>query len=153
MAKLHDAYKTWCQGSKHNFFSIAKFHEYFHENNFSLFKRKKDNCNTCTSYEAGNTSQTEFNMHQKRKNDALNMKEEDKKWADNVSKFVITADTESLLIAPHNDSSMMFFHSKLNVHNFTFFDLKTRQVMNYVWLEVNGDLEASNFTSCYINYE
>ena len=47
----------------------------------------------------------------------------------------------------------MFFHSKLNVHNFTFYDLKTHQVMNYIWSEVNRELNASNFTSCYINYE
>ena len=69
-----------------NYFAIARFHKYFHENNFSLVK--KDNCNTCTSYKARNTSQAEFNVHQKRKNDALNMKEKGKKIAENVSKFV-----------------------------------------------------------------
>ena len=100
MTKLHDANKTCCQESKNNYFSIAKFHEYFHENNFSLFKRKKDNCITCNSYEVGNTSQAQFNVHQKRKNDALNMKENDKKDADNLSTFIITADNESLFTAP-----------------------------------------------------
>ena len=46
--------------------------------------------------------------------------------------FVITPDTESLLTEPHNDSNIIFFHSKLNVHNFTFYDLKTCQVITYV---------------------
>ena len=62
------------------------------------------------------------------------------------------ADTESLLTAPHNESNMMFFHTKLNLHNFTFYDLKTREVLNYVWCEVHGELEASNLTTCYIDY-
>ena len=46
----------------------------------------------------------------------------------------------------------MFFHSKLNLHNFTFYDLQSKKVMNYLWSEINGEIEASNFASCYIDY-
>ena len=42
MGKLHDAYKELCQERKRNSFSITKFSEYFNDNNFSLFRRKKD---------------------------------------------------------------------------------------------------------------
>ena len=86
------------------------------------------------------------------KTDGFNRKEEDKESADGKTIFVITADTESLLTAPHNDANIMFFHSKLNLHNFTFYDLKTREVMNFLWNETNGEIESNNFTSCYIAY-
>ena len=46
----------------------------------------------------------------------------------------------------------MFFHSKLNVHHFNFYDLKTKDVMNYLWTEVNGLIESDNVRSCYMDY-
>ena len=102
-------------------------------------------CNTCVSYHVGNISQDDYNAHIKLKNDGLELKEK-------YDNFVIPADTESLLTAPHNESNMMSFHTKLNLHNFTFYDLKTREVLNYVWFEVHGELAASNFATCYIDH-
>ena len=89
--------------------SILRF--YFHANNYSLFKRTKDNCNVCTAYEVGNVTKEIFGNHQKLKNDALKLQEIDKTTADRNSTFVITADTESLLTAPPDDANIMFFHS------------------------------------------
>ena len=80
------------------------------------------------------------------------MKEADKKQVDIVRVAVFTADTEALLTSPRNDSDLMFFHSKLNLHNFTFFNLVNKDVMNYIWTEVNGEIKSSNFTSCYVDY-
>ena len=109
-------------------------------------------CNTCVGYDEGNVTQEVFNEHQKRKNEGFKLKDSDKAAADGKTTFVITADTEALLLAPYNFANIMFFHSKLNVHNFTFYDLKTKDVLNYVWPEVSGDIEAPNFTTCYIDY-
>ena len=122
------------------------------DNNFFLFKRKKDVCNKCMAHEEGSISDVDFSARQKLKKDALALKDLDKIAADNVSKMAITADTEALLLAPLNEASIMFFHSKLNVHNFTFYDLLTKDVENYVWSENNGTIEASNFTTCYIDF-
>ena len=72
-------------------------------------------CNTCIAYQEGNVDEEKFLNHQKLKNEALDLKEHDKVSADNITKFVITADTESLLTAPSNDAGIMFFHSKLNL--------------------------------------
>ena len=74
---------------------------------------------TYVSYHVGNISQDDYNAHIKLKNDGLELKENDKKTDNNMTTFAITADTESLLNAPHNESNMMFFHTKLNLHNFT----------------------------------
>ena len=62
---------------------------------------------------------------------------------------MITADTESLLMAPLN---IMFFRTKLNLHDFTFYNLVTRDVINFVWSETNGDLKSSSFTTIYLEY-
>ena len=90
--------------------------------------------------------------NQKLKNEALELKEKDKSSADNHSTIVIKADTESQLLAPFNDANVMFFHSKLNVHNFTFYNICDREVLNYMWSEINGNLDASIFASCDIDY-
>ena len=55
-------------------------------------------------------------------------------------------------MAPLNDANIMFFRTKLNLHNFTFYNLVTRDVINFVWSETNGDLKSSSFTTIYIEY-
>ena len=62
-------------------------------------------CNTCVAHQEGNVMEEQFLEHQKLKMDALDLKEQDIS-ADNIEKFVITADTESLLISPLNDTSI-----------------------------------------------
>ena len=86
------------------------------------------------------------------KNKALALKDFDKEKADNTTEMVVTADTEALLTAPHNDTSLMFFHSKKNLHNFTFYDLHTKDVQNFLWSESMEKSKVSNFTMCYIEY-
>ena len=152
LIKLYDVYKARCQAFKKTAFSLSKFSDVFKGKSLSLYKRKKDKCNTCTGHDEGNISNEAVLVHQKLKDEGFALKEKDKCSADSISKFVLTADTESLLQAPLNNSDIMFFRSKLNLHNFTFYDLKSRKVVNYLWSEVNGLIEAANFTSCYIDY-
>ena len=152
MNKLHDVYAGRCRAFRKNHFSICKFTEYFKENNFSLFKPNKDRCNTCVGNGEGNVSDTVWTEHQKRKNEAFALKEKDKLSADNRSTFVMTADTGALLTAPRNNANIMFFHSRLNLHNFTFFDLKAREVLNYLSSENNGDIESNCFITCMAYY-
>ena len=152
MAKLFQIYQSRCAALGRKHFSYWKFSEYFNEKGFSLFKRKKDECNTCVAYEEKNVSEEEFIEHQKRKNQGFVLKQADKDHADGVTTLVVTADTEGLLQAPLNFSNMMYFHSKLNIHNLTFYELKSKDVLNYVWSEVHEQTEANNFVSCYVDY-
>ena len=46
----------------------------------------------------------------------------------------------------------MSFHSKLNLNNFMFYDLVTKDVLNYVWSENNGDIKSSSFVTCYVDF-
>ena len=55
-------------------------------------------------------------------------------------------DTEALLISTRNKSNaIMCYRKKLNIHNITFYDLKTHEVLNYLWNEVDDQIE------CHIN--
>ena len=127
MSKLYSIYKARFAAISRRYFSIWKFTEHFKDKNYSLFKRKKDPCNVCLGYKEGNIGEEMYVEHIQRKEDGLELKERDKCSSDNISKFVITADTEALLLAPLSDANVMFSHSKLNLHNFTFFDLKRKK--------------------------
>ena len=141
MSRLHGIYKSRCAVlGRRNHFPIKKFMEYVKDNNYSLFKRKKEMCNTCMAHDEGNVDDDAFAAHQKRKEQASALKALDK----------AEADTEALL-APLNDSGLMFFHSKLNLHNFKFYDL-TLDVLNYIWSENNGDIKSSSFVTCYVDF-
>lgn len=87
------------------------------------------------------------------KNEARKEKLADKEKAD-TDKYVIvmSADTEALLIAPHNNSSLMYYRNKLNVHNVTCRDSTTGTALNYMWTEVEGGLDSSVFVSIHIDY-
>ena len=53
MTRLHQLYKARCYAFNRNAFALTKFTEYFHPNNYSLFKRKKDNCNVLYGIRSG----------------------------------------------------------------------------------------------------
>ena len=66
--------------------------------------------------------------------------------------MVFTADTEALLINPNNKSGAMFYRTKLNIHNLTFYILKTKRAMNCLWTEVSGGLVASVSTTIHLDH-
>ena len=147
--KLYEVYKARCSALNKPAFPVGKFSNYFNGNKFSLFKREKDQCNTCWGYDEGNVEKHVFDAHQKKKNEGLALKQNDKDSADKT-KVVLTTDTEALLLGPVNSVNVMYLRSKLNLHNFTFYNLKSRDVMNYLWSEINGEVDSNNFTSCFI---
>ena len=116
------------------------------------YLNEKRTCAILVAHVERNVDDDVLAAHQKLKEEALALKARDKAEADNTKRLVVTGDTESLLLAPLNDSGLMFFHSKLNLHNFMFYDLLTKDVLNYVWSENNGDIKSSNFVTCYIDF-
>ena len=76
MTILYEIYRARCNAIQKQF-SIYKFTECFKNLNYSLFKRKKDLCNI---------EEEEYEEHQKRKEEGLPLKEEDKCLTDNVYK-------------------------------------------------------------------
>ena len=122
--KLYEIYKLRCSVFGMSPFSITLFNNYFKENNYSLFKPHKDQCNTCIGKDTGNVSEEVYNKHYELKCSALDQKECDKRDNDEIT-LVYCCDTEALLVSPRNNSNAMYYRTKLNIHNLTFYNLKT----------------------------
>ena len=130
---------------------MNKFIDCFHESNYALFHPKKDKCYTCVGYDVGNVCDVDYQAHITKKNRGLEEKEKDKVGADK-SIVVLTSDAESLMVSPVNNSNAMYYRTKLNFHNFTIYNLESRNVINYFWTEVDGNIESSHFASIYIDH-
>lgn len=124
----------------------------FDELNRSLFTPKKDQCDTCCSHKVGNITEDIYNAHIRSKNTARNEKVMDK---DRAQKFgdvhVFTHDLQAVKLCPQLQASALYYKTKLYVHNFTMYNLGTKDVFCYWFDETNAGLTASVFISCIIH--
>ena len=70
----------------------------------------------------------------------------------NADTKVIAMDLQALLMCPILQASALYYRTKLSCHNFTIFDMKTKDVMCYFWNETEGDLLSNSFASCIVDY-
>lgn len=61
-------------------------------------------------------------------------------------------DLLAVLLAPRLLASALYYKTKLCVHNFTLYDVVTRDVTCYVWHEGEGGVTANEFASCVVDY-
>ena len=61
-------------------------------------------------------------------------------------------DAQSVLLAPKLLTSAAYYKQKLQVHNFTFYELHNGDVTLYVWHEANGKYGSNEFTSCITDF-
>lgn len=54
-------------------------------------------------------------------------------------------DLQSVLLAPKLEASAIYYKQKLQIHNFTVFELNSKTVDLYVWHECNGGVTANEF--------
>ena len=95
----------------------------------------------------GHLPQTEYEEHIAMKEAARNAKEEDKSDED-PNHSVWTMDVQAVLICPRLFASALYYKTKLATHNFTMFNLKTKQVKCYFWDETEADLSSNVFATC-----
>jgi len=55
-------------------------------------------------------------------------------------------------MCPKSNSATLYFKRKLNIHNFTFYDLGTCDGHCFLWHEGEGTLEADEFSSIIYNF-
>lgn len=118
----------------------------------SIFKLKKDACDVCVKYENGSLLEKDYKLHIERKELAREKKNEDKRDAEEGKCFVVTADLQAVKLAPFFNASALYYKTKLCVHNYTVFDLTSHDVTCYWWNESEGELVASAFASCLIDF-
>ncbi|KAK6191297.1 hypothetical protein SNE40_003024 [Patella caerulea] len=151
-----ELYKVYVKDCKHNdkpFLRRKAFTSVFNDLNLGIHRPKKDRCDICCGYETNNISEADYNLHMSRKNEARAEKAADKlrsEIEDHVK--VVTLDLQSLLLCPLLTASSMYYKTKLGCHNYTIFDLASKDVVNYFWHEGIGDLNANTFASCLNDY-
>ena len=83
---------------------------------------------------------------------ARNEKGKDKELAiDNANVKVFTMDAQGVLLCPAIEASAVYFKTKLACHNFTTYNLASKEVTCYFWHEGEGGLTFNNFASCIVN--
>lgn len=60
---------------------------------------------------------------------------------------MFAVDVQALLAAPKSNVSSLYYKSKLNVHNFCAFNLKTKEAYCFLWNETEGGVSAEEFAS------
>lgn len=147
---LYRFYKTrHCAERKITAVSKTTFFVMFQKMNLSIYTPKKDLCDICVAYDTKNLSEEKYQEHQELKREAREEKGKDKTSSEN---FVFTMDLQSVLLCPKSTVSAMYYKTKLIVHNFTIYDLKTHDGYCYLWNESEGGLTANEFSSILVHF-
>nr|CAH7748207.1 unnamed protein product [Callosobruchus chinensis] len=154
IADLHRDYLLLCEEKKIPSVNYNMYSKIFNEEfNLSFFVPKKDQCDYCTAFEQMTTQEKasqleEYNQHHKEKTLAREEKERDK----SSNKHVAVYDLQATLPCPKGETSNFYYISKLNVYNFTIFNLKTKDVECYVWHEGHAHRGADEIGTCVLKY-
>lgn len=152
-AELFNEYKKyWLKNGYGQSVSYFLFSEVFDKENLALFKPRKDQCDKCVGFKAMQITQTEYDLHVERQKRAKAEKKFDKKAALEFGRHVFTADAQAVKLSPDINATAIYYKTRLQVHNFTIYNLLNRQCTNYWWDETQADLSASSFVSCVIEH-
>ena len=153
MANLYQLYVEKCEAENQTPLSNRLLKEEFDNMNLSLFQPKKDKCDTCVMFETGNLTEDQWKEHRQKKDSARDAKSHDKDRLTNDGRLkVLSMDLQAVLLSPCLQASALYYKTKLCVHNFTIFDLRSHDVSCYVWHEGEAGLNASEFASCVANH-
>lgn len=155
VADIHRDYVSKCKEDNAPFGNYSMFYKVFTEDyNISFFTPKKDQCDTCATYE--NASQTEKNSLQEKydEHQVEKVLSRSEKACDKASSNAAVAvyDLQAVFQLPKGDVSLFYYKSKLNVLNFTIYDLKSNNCECYVWDESNGHRGVNELGSCVLDY-
>ena len=150
--ELYDLYKNHCEELHSLPLSICSFMTVLNKMNISIHHPKKDQCDLCCSYKVGKVSEEEYRHHMKRKELARNKKINDKEAALNGECHLFTMDVQAVKLCPMLYASKLYFKCKLQVHNFSIYNLTDHHCVNYCWNETEGELVSSIFATCILEH-
>lgn len=127
------------------------------EYNIYFFTPKKDQCETCVAYSNSDTEQKKsmvekYETHIMEKDLSRLKKEADKTNNENKKEVVAVYDLQAVLPVPKGEVSTFYYISKVNVLNFTIYDIKTNEVSCCVWHEGEGKRGSNEIASCVLRY-
>lgn len=151
-AQLYKLYVEFATSKSKPVASRKLFCDIIEEENLSLFQPKKDACDYCCSYKAGNVSEENYQHHVELKNLAREEKSKDKEKAKTGITHTVTADLQAVKLCPYLTASALYFKTKLAVHNFTIYNIGTNEVTCYWFDETACDLKATTYATFFVNY-
>lgn len=155
IADIHKDYVAICNEKKVPFANYTSFYRIFtKEYNISFFAPKKDLCETCVAFdnaegEEKQSLEEKYNQHLIEKNLSREEKKTDK---ENSNAVVVVYDLQAVMQLPKGDVSLFYYKSKLNVFNFTMYDLKSNACDCFVWDEGNGHRGVNELGTCVLHY-
>ena len=144
---LYDLFKQYLIDQNQPIISRTTLTRELKKQNISFHRPKKDRCDVCVGFETSNVSQEQFDEHNRMKQSAREEKNHDKQDG-NWHHAVYTVDVQAVLICPKLFASAHYYKTKLACHNYTFYNLKSKDVTCFFWDETEGDLNSSTFASC-----
>lgn len=151
-SEVYSHYKKKCLVDQVKPVSRFTFSTVFDEHKLALFMPRKDQCDTCVGFKAMQVPVMEYETHVSKQKQAKLEKENDKISAEAGCRLMFTMDVQAVKLCPNIKASAIFYKQRLQVHNFTIFNVVTHQCTNYWWNETEGDLSASSFISCIIHH-
>ncbi len=148
---MYRVYSEWCTEQNKKKAGRDAFKMRIKKENIGIHSPRKDQCDLCLGYEHGTVEEDIYKAHFNRKQEGRKLKNYFKKKA-NDSTLVVTMDLQSVLLSPKTLASAMYYKTKLQVHNFSIYELGTKNVELYVWDESEGGVTANEFVSCIIDY-
>jgi hypothetical protein len=149
--KLYDVYKSECQLGK--IVSQKIFSRIFKQMNLSVFTPRKDQCDLCLGHKNGLIENNVYQEHIEQKDCAREAKAADKAASLKNPKLVVTTmDLQAVLLCPKSMSSATYYKRKLAVHNFTVYNVATKDTICYLWHEGEGGLEAHEFATMVVDF-
>lgn len=155
IAQLHRDYVEKCRAESRSYADYQIYYNIFSkEYNISFWSPKKDQCEDCAAYDNAEDKQPledKYFSHLEEKDLVRKEKELDKKNTNNKC-IAATYDLQAVMPCPRGDISNFYYISKLNVLNFTIYELGSKDVNCYVWHEGEGLRGVNEIGSCVLNY-
>lgn len=154
ITELYGAYAKYCKESNNENIIMCQnsLTKMVKQLNIALYKPKKDECDICCQYKEKNLTEEEWAKHQTDKERARKEKANDKEESMDGSKHVVSMDLQAVKVCPSIFATALFFKTKLCVHNFTLYNLASKQCTCYWFDETQSDLQASTFASFIVDY-
>ena len=129
---------------------ITKFTEAFHWKNFSVFIPRKDQCDVCVAHDTGNINDEQFRTHRRKVKRARKHKNRDEKRSEtDQSTSVFTMDLQKVLLAPRTNASEMYYKTKIIVHNYVYYQKRTKYAKCFFGDQTEGDVKGPTFASLH----
>jgi hypothetical protein len=157
---LYEEYKRQCSGEP---VSRWTYERLFHEMGLKIKPLKMDTCKTCdklnteimhaTSQQEKDSKLQQLELHHRMWEKAVEVKRQDKEEArEDNKKHVVAFDMQQCLPTPHLRTSVVFYKRQLWVYNCTIHDCGSKNSVQNMWHEGEGERGPNQIGSCLYYY-